>query len=448
MDSSELIRKNESDFYTLLSGLLRAFSNRTSDEIKTCIQNSLIEACTIFGANAAVIIQISQESGEWIRRFDYRFSAVGKSDPHDSTQIPFWIQKKILDGQEISSSDVDEHQGARPEKVQFWDGSGGETLLAVPLIGQETQVCGFFGLFSAGNGLSEEQRSQIRTLCRVYAAVLERMDDEAERENLKKYHTSLNSFIQIALETDDYNETLGRFSKKLSEMSHSDVSGFGLWDDEKQMVYPAGVYGATQKELLSLRLEFGDETLTKLSQKCGDYLIIENLSQSEYRNFKVIQSIPVSTVIVLPMVSHDDILGSAFIGFRQAHTLTEQELDQIKQAVEQITLVLAKVQLLESRRRYIDKLNTISQFSVAMRNAQSLAEIPGMIMKKVIELCDVDDVALVFLDSEKETRELFQCGKEWQEISQEEFFTEYSFIEEVIRDGVIKKVPDLEKNTR
>lgn len=448
MESRELVQGCEVDFYSLLNNLLGVISCGSSNEINTHIQDSLDSVCTIFGVEAALLMWINRNAGGRTRIFDSRSNTYQDSTSQNSARLISSIEKMILEKKEISISGLVELGNFAPGFFEPLDANGGGTSLTEPLVGADRVVQGFFGLWSEKTGrvFSDEQQEQIKVLGNIYKAAIERSCVESDREIKGQYYASLNNFIRIALESDDYQDTLVKFSQNLCEMAQSDVCGFGLWDDEKQLVCPAGVFGASFEELSSLHLGFGDTTLTELSQKCGEFLIIEDAPQSEFRDFKVIKSIPVSTILVIPIQSQKDLLGSAFIAYRTPHVFTKQEILQCRQAVEQITLVLVKIQLLESRRRYIEKLNTISKFSVAMRNAQSLPEIPGMIMEKVIELCEVDDVALVFLDPAKETRELFQCGKDWQGTPQDEFFAHYSFLEEVILDGVIKKIPSVGQN--
>lgn len=443
-----MVQGSEAEFYGLLNGLLGVISCGSSDEINTHIHGSLDSVCTVFGVEAALLVWFDRETGGWARLFDSRSNTHENSICQNPDRLQSWIGNNFLDRRDVSISKLLELGNFWPDTFKSLGINSGGTTLVEALIGREKVPQGFICLWSENpdNAFSNEQRERVRILGNIYKAAVERSSAESEREIKGHYYNSLNNFIRIALESDDYQETLVKFSQNLCEIAQSDVCGFGLWDEEKQLVYPAGVYGASHEELSSLHLEFGDTTLTELSQKCGDFLIIDDAPQSEYRDFKVIQSIPVSTILVVPMQTQKDTLGSAFIAYRKQQVLTEQEISRCRQAVEQITLVLAKVQLLESRRRYIEKLNTISQFSVAMRNAQSLPEIPGMIMGKVIELCEVDDVALVFLDPAKETRELFKCGKDWQGISEDEFFARYSCLEKVIKDGVIKKLPNIEEN--
>ncbi len=448
MNSQGKVQGHEVNFFNLLNGLLDAISYGSADEINSHVQSSLETICTVFEVDAVLLMKFDKGNGVHMQIYDSRSSTLHIEKCQNPGRLLSWIEKKMPDAQNITVSRLVELGDFDLDPQIFLDLKSGGVTLSEALIGRNQIIEGLLCLWSVKTekSFSDEQRGQIKILGSVYRAALDRSTVENEREIKGHYYSSLTNFIQTALDSDDYLDTLYKFSQNLSELAQSDVSGFGLWDDEKQLVYPAGVYGASQEEVSSLHLEFGDTTLTELSQKCGDYLIIKDAPRSEFRDFKVIQSIPVSTILVIPMKSQKDMLGSAFIAYRQPRDLTEQEIFRCKRAVEQITLVLAKVQLLESRRRYIEKLNTISKFSNAMRNAQSLPEIPAMIMKKVIELCEVDDVALVFLDSAKGARELFQCGIDWEEIPQDEFFSRYSFIEKVIEGEGIKKLSTTEES--
>lgn len=448
MHSQGIVQGNELYFYSLLNGLLDVISNGSSDEIMTHVQGSLNSLCSIFTVDAVLLLSFDKTTGVWARIFDSRSNTLHITTCQNPDRFHSWVEKYTTWGQDTTIPMLLEKGDFDLDLINSLDLNSRGVSLTEALIDRNQVIEGLLCLWSdkTEKTFSDEQREQIKILGNVYRAAIDRLIAESERERKEQYFTALNNFIQVALDSEDYLDTLSKFSQNLSEIAQSDVCGFGLWDDEKQLVYPAGVYGATDAELSSLHLEFGDKTLTELSQKCSDFLIIKDAPRSEFRDFKVIQSIPVSTILVIPMQMRKESLGSAFIAYREAHELTEQEIFRCKRAVEQITLVLAKVQLLESRRRYIEKLNTISQFSVAMRNAQSLPEIPAMIMGKVIELCEVDDVALVFLDSAKETRELFQCGKDWEEIPQDEFLSRYSLIDKVIEGGGIKK-PSIEENT-
>ena len=440
---------SEFGFYAFLNKLLLIISGGSSDEIDECINSSLAEVCKIFRVEESFIVKINMGSKTWNYLYDSRI----RTEENMRQQIPFgtlpWTEKRMLANREIKIANIHELPAEAKIDFDYYARVGLNALLAEPLIGRGKMVKGCIGLraYKSFHTWTDDDARKLRILGNVIANALERHNAEQERDEKERYISLLNHFTQIALESDNFNDSLMKMSEKLSELMGADLCGFGLWDEDLGTVYPAGASGAFRDEILSLNYEYGEKTITEVVLKSGQPLVIENLAQSPYRDYKISQLVPVSSVLVLPLKSKLNKMGSVFLAYKNPHTFSKEEILRCKQATEQVTLALNKIQLLENSQRHIEDLKAIAKISSSMRNAQSLSEIPGMIMGMVIDLCEVDDVALVFYDASKKSRVLFQSGENWQGLSQAEFFNKYQFIENVIKHGKTIQIPPMNEIT-
>lgn len=449
MGSTSQNRAYETGFYNLLNRFLSIVSSSSPEEIDTIINSSLTEVCKVFGVDEAFVAIIDKSS----KAYSYGYESRMQDHLTMGERIPFgtypWTEKMILANRQIRIKDLGDLPEEARTDLEIYYQAGLKSLLVVPLMGKEQTVKGCIGfrVYQRSRSWTDEDGKQLIILGSIIANFLERRIAEKERDDKDRYISLLNRFTQIALESDDFQDALIKISVNLKELTGADLCGFGLLDSNRKIVYPAAAFGANAEELASLNLEFGDKTITEIALNSGKPLVIDDLSQSEFRDWKIARAFQVCSVLVLPLKSKSNRLGSALLGYRNHHRFTSEEVERCKQATEQVTLALNKIQLLEKNQRQIESLDTISRISSAMRGAQSLSEIPGMIMDKVIELCKVKNVELIFSDSSKDSRVFFQSGEDWKSLTNEDFIGKYPFIEDVLEHGKTIQIPPADEIT-
>ncbi len=435
------------EFYSLANDLLIKISIGTSEEIEDYVQSSLARVIEIFDVDRVFLAKTDKTAQAWI------YQALSREEPQKRiykeisfSQLP-WMEKLVLANKEIIiNADHDWPAEANPESI-FFDRLSVHGLLAEPYIAKQKSLIGCIGLEVNDRSRiwTEQNKQRLRVLGNIYAAAAEQCLVEKERIEQEKYTNLLHRFTQIAFEPVDFQESLKKMAEILAEITAADICGFGIWDAEKRRIFPAGFFGILPEEKETLYNEQEVRSLTEYLMKSGKPLVIENVAESEFLNYRLTRALPVTCILALPLSSKMNNLGSAFVSYRNPHQFTTEEITRCIQASEQITLALTKMQLLEHSQQHIAELNTVGIISRSMRNAQSLPEIPNIIMQKVVELCQVDSVAIAFWDKTKDSYSLFRTGNPWQNLSQEEFFARYGFIYEVIRKGKTIQFPAAEE---
>jgi len=442
MDQNYQVEKKVSqnkNFFSLLSELIDTFSSMQNKKSQELIFNSLEKVADFFDVEEIFIVRINLAEKVWDYAFNNKYQRESKYHKAYSFGTLPWIEKKVIADTKIALSNINDLPvEARVEKETF-NKFGLKSLIVEPLMGKQSLVKGCIGLSSYHDfrNWSEENANQLNIIGAVLVSAYERDILRKEQDEKERFFAMLNKFRQIALESISFSDALQRISQTIFEISGADTCGFGIWDSARKEVQSVAAFGTYSQDFLAKKFVSEGPLITTEVLSTGKPLVFEDVSKEEYKKYQVLRNVFVKSVIVLPLIASDVKMGSIFISYNSPHKFSSKEIDFFGQMAEQVTLALQKIKLWEDSQHHYQELHTLTEISSALRNAQSLAEIPEVVSASVMDLCGVDNIAFIFLESEKGSRTQFFYGKNWSELSPREFYARFACIDEVIKTGSI-----------
>ncbi|HDQ35060.1 MAG TPA: PAS domain S-box protein [Chloroflexi bacterium] len=183
----------------------------------------------------------------------------------------------------------------------------------------------------------------------------------ADRE---RFLTLLNHITRMALSTSDFDTLLQSLAEHLAQLFRADNCYLTLWDADNRCAIPVAAEGDLRHTYRDLTIQPEDKTLTAAALEAGKPLIIPDVRTTPHLSPHLKANFPDRSLLVLPLIVDGENLGAALIAYNEPHTFSPNDVQQGKQAADQIALALAKAQLvtrlqehntqLEARNRELD----------------------------------------------------------------------------------------------
>lgn len=252
--------------------------------------------------------------------------------------------------------------------------------------------------------------------------VVETFTDITREHNLladEKRHTRqmklLNEIINAALETSDFKQMIQTFADRLGDMLEADGAYISIWDEKKQIITSAALYGDLLATQPPPQLEPGDITLTGSVLKAGQPLVVEDVFNTPYLSPHLAKVIPARSVLVLPLIIGNEKLGAALIAFNQPHTFSVEEVSICEQAARQVALAVSKAHVFEAERRRALQLalleeasrrieGALDQEAICQRTVEILVKRFGYVEAAIMISIENDELKLVAINGTETLR--------------------------------------------
>jgi signal transduction histidine kinase/CheY-like chemotaxis protein len=428
---------NESDFIALTNRLLTRFISSPIEEVESILLSALHEVCDFFLVDEVFIILFDQSTNEW--HLAYKWSALPESQTADITKILSagtlaWSQKKLLAQQEIKIDDLSNISFEAKNDFDTLSVNGLKSILTEPIFGKATSIQGCVGMctYSQPHTWNKAESQNFIYFSNIIANILGSLQAQQDRNKHESFIELANLFIQISLELNSIETALQRISEHLQNFTGNDFCGFSIWDEEQKLSIPIAATGKFSHDFLNSKglqeqPDFPDCQIEK------DFpFAVNQMNQEVDSDCSIVQVQPFSSLLCIRLRSESAPLGVMFLGYEKKHTFSQEEIRCAKLVATQISLMLNKMLLYQKTQQQIEELNAISEISNSLRNAQTLSEIPDIVINKVIEICKVENAALIVADSTQNTPYFFQGRIFEKKFSLAEFLDRYQPIQELV----------------
>ena len=221
--------------------------------------------------------------------------------------------------------------------------------------------------------------------------------DISERERQAAFAAFINEVTSMALQSTGFTAILQTIADKLQEYFHATTCYITQWDDQRALTIPTVASGHMKHLYPTLAARPQEGTLSRAVIQAGEPVAIEDVHNSPMVAPDIAVTIPETSFLALPLVSGEQKIGAALIGFKERRTFSEEDLKQGAQLAQQISLALAKVHLLEeerSRRQEAEKLRQVTATLTSSLN-------PIVVLEHILDaLADVlpYDRSTIFLE--------------------------------------------------
>jgi signal transduction histidine kinase/CheY-like chemotaxis protein len=425
---------NESDFIALTNRLLTRFISSPIEEVKSILLSALQEVCNFFLVDDVFIILFNQTTNEW--NLAYNWSAIPDSRGADKTKVLTagtlaWSKNKLLAHQEIKIDDLSNISIEAKTDFDTLSTNGFKSILTEPIFGKATSIQGCVGMctYSQPHSWTKAESQNFIYFSSIIANVLGSLQAQQERNKRESFIELANLFIQISLELNSIETALQRISEHLQIFIGNDFCGFSIWDEEQKLSIPIAATGKFSRAFLNSK-GIQEQPAFPDYQIEEDFLFAVN--QEVDSDCSIIQVQPFTSLLCFRLRSESTPLGVMFLGYEKKHSFSQEEMHCAQLVASQISLMLNKMLLYQKTQQQIEELNAISEISNSLRNAQSLSEIPDIVINKVIEICKVENAALIVANSTQNTPYFFQGGIFEKNFSLVEFLDQYQPIKELV----------------
>ncbi len=205
--------------------------------------------------------------------------------------------------------------------------------------------------------------------------------DISERERNAAFTAFINEVTLMALQSADFTDILQTVADKLREYFQATTCYITRWDEQQSLTIPTVASGDMRSLYPTLATRPQEGTLTRSVIQSGEPLPVEDVHNSPLVSPEIARTIPETSLLALPLVSGEQKIGAALIGFQARRTFSEEDLRQGAQLARQISLALAKVHLLEEERRRRQEAEKLRQVTATLTSSLN----PVIVLEHILD---------------------------------------------------------------
>lgn len=224
----------------------------------------------------------------------------------------------------------------------------------------------------------QEDIHLLQELADDLAYAIEKLEADKSLKTHARYQLLLNEVTQTALETSGVETMAVEFIRKLEKVLGADGYYFAFWDEEAQMP-ERFIISDDFKDVFSKigKVQPEENFFTKSVLKAGHVLVVENVMNSPYISPRIAAEFQVRSALGLPLIADGRNIGALILGYREAYSFSQDEVNLAEQAARQFALALSKAKLNDETRAKAAELELL--YSSAKDIASSLMDPPALL---------------------------------------------------------------------
>ena len=235
---------------------------------------------------------------------------------------------------------------------------------------------------------------------------MQRQVAEQKSQRRQQALALLSDITTAALQNLSFQEPLQALARHLGQLAQADGCYITLWDNEHQCPAPMVGYGAGQDTYAHIRPSRCEGSLTKYLLERGCSMLIEDFQESTLLASHWKLDPDVQTVLAIPMQGAGMPLGAVFLSYYRKHVLPAEDRTLAEQAVQQVSLALSRLRLLNTTQRQLEELTILQKASAITSQALSEEELLQNFTETVGEVFYSDHFSIFLLDERREVLRL------------------------------------------
>ena len=211
----------------------------------------------------------------------------------------------------------------------------------------------------------------------------------------------LLGLTEKALEANDLDEMLTVMAGELASLANADACYLTFWDRDRNLVIPAGAWGASSGNFLRLCFEPDEVNITRAIAVSDSPVTMEEAAESPYGNTRLISGLNVRSFIGLPLRSADQVLGAIIIAYMTPRHLPEDLVGLCIRAARIASFSISKMRLLEEERKRSDELEALNNIGIAISASRDIDRTITAIFEQCRSIIDLDTFYIALYDEEK-----------------------------------------------
>ena len=284
--------------------------------------------------------------------------------------------------------------------------------IALPLISRG-RVIGAMTIQSAQPAaFTEEDISVLQTMAGQLANAIE---NARLHENLRRHLTELSILYEIGqaitsvLDLKELIKVIHREIRRFTPASHFYVA---LWNREAERI---DIPLIVEEEQWLCDQTVGWDGVAGWVLREGEPLLVGDVGEGEalppgVRPF-VIGEAGIRSLLVVPLVLGNEVIGALSVQSKQAHAYAEQDLTFLNAVASQVAVALQNARLYAEAQRRAEELAALNAIAARLGQTLDLQEVLNTAIEEVVRALDVEAAAVSLLDEQKgELTIRAQCG--------------------------------------
>jgi len=275
-------------------------------------------------------------------------------------------------------------------------------------------------------------------------------DDELRVQN--EYLAILNQMNQAILLSNNYDATMQTLASNMKQIVKADDCCILRWNEERQLSIPVATTVRSEPPFTNIVANKIELSLTASILDAGHVIKIEDVSNSPYINTDLIDQYPTHSFIGAPLIAGNKKLGAAIITFNSRHVFTQDELERVEQAGNQVALALLEFQHNQEIQRSLKESETLAEIGRALSETERVGtdKVLQLIVDSALDLIQQAEESVIhILDAETDvliSRAISGFAKGKKEAKQHRVGLREGVARHVIATGETMNIGDIFNN--
>ncbi|MCP4419179.1 MAG: GAF domain-containing protein, partial [Chloroflexi bacterium] len=210
----------------------------------------------------------------------------------------------------------------------------------------------------------------------------------------------LNDITRATVSALDFNEILLTLATQLVALFKAENCYITLIDERSQQPVPAMAYGVNVDTYLSLRLDPGEQSISREVCRLGHTILVEDCHNSDYVSQRIGQKFPTRGMMALPMLADGKVFGALQIGFNKRRTFSNEEVKLGEQVSQQVALAIYKNRLLKAEKEQRELLEALQAAGQTLTSTLDFEQVLDRILDEIARVIPYDTASFALIENE------------------------------------------------
>ena len=227
-------------------------------------------------------------------------------------------------------------------------------------------------------------------------------DKDGKIESRSRRLVALNTVSAAINQTSDIDKTLKDVLSVILEVMEFDCGIAYLLDEDKAQLKARAWKGIQVEDIPELdSISLGEGIIGKVAQE-GQLIFVEDASCDSRISKKIVRERAIKSLVAIPVVSKDRILGVISIVSYRIAALTVEENEFLLAICQQVGMAIESVNLLNGWTKKAEELSYLLDVSTAVSSTLNLDKALNVLAGKIAKIADAVFCYIALLDEDKE----------------------------------------------
>ncbi|MDQ7840924.1 MAG: PAS domain S-box protein [bacterium] len=208
----------------------------------------------------------------------------------------------------------------------------------------------------------------------------------------------LQEITEAALSTPDYPTLMQTLADRLIGVIGADGCNINQWDEARQVPVLVAGTGGGRRPFPWVQPEPGEITMTGSSLALGRTLAVEDVLDTPHISHRIATKMPYSSALGVPLIAGEEKIGAAIMYFIEPRRFSPDEIARAEQAVNLLSLAVARARLLDLTQRHAEELAGQAQLFERLLSTRDLDQRLRYMLDGVMDLLGADIGGIYLVD--------------------------------------------------